>query len=62
MPAGSLARWYAATGDSDRALTLLEQVAKETPRALQQVTTDQSFDRMRSSARFKRLTATPTAG
>ena len=62
VPAGSLARWYAASGDTDRALALLEQVAKETPRALPQITNDPSFDRMRSSARFKRLAATPTAG
>jgi hypothetical protein len=62
VPAGSLARWYAASGDTDRALALLEQVAKETPRALQQITNDPSFDRMRLSARFKRLAAAPTAG
>ena len=61
VPAGSLARWYAASGDTDRALTLLERVAKETPRTLPQVTNDPSFDRMRSSARFRRLAATPTA-
>lgn len=62
VPAGPLARWYAASGDTDRALTLLEQVAKETPRLLPQIANDPSFDRVRSSARFKRLTATPTAG
>ncbi|HEU4927642.1 MAG TPA: tetratricopeptide repeat protein [Vicinamibacterales bacterium] len=62
VPAGPLARWYAASGDTDRALTLLEQVAKETPRMLPQIANDPSFDRVRSSARFKRLMATPTAG
>jgi TolB-like protein len=62
VPAGSLARWYAASGDSDRALALLEQVAKQTPRALPQITNDPNFDRIRSSARFKRLAATAPAG
>ena len=60
VPAGALARWYAATGNTERAFTLLEQLANEAPRAVPQVTFDPAFDRMRSSARFKRLAAPAT--
>jgi Tfp pilus assembly protein PilF len=55
LPAAPLARWYAANGDQERALGLLEQLADERPLTIRQIRNDPAFDRVRSSARFKRL-------
>ena len=55
QPLAALARWYAATGDTDRALAALEQMAARRPGALQTFKNDPAFERLKSSPRFRQL-------
>ena len=59
QPLGALARWYAATGDANRALAAFEQMAARRPGAIQAFKNDPAFERLKSSPRFRQLTGRP---
>ena len=59
QPLGALARWYAATGDTNRALAAFEQMAARRPGALQTFKNDPAFERLKSSPRFRQLVGRP---
>ena len=47
QPLGALARWYAATGDANRALAAIEQMAARRRGAIQALKNDPAFERRR---------------
>ena len=61
QPLGALVRWYAATGDTDRALAAFEQMAARRRGALQTYKNDPAFERLKSSPRFRQLVASAGA-
>ena len=55
QPLAALARWYAAVGDTQRAMTAIEQMAAQRPGAMQPIKNDPAFDRLKASPRFRQL-------
>jgi hypothetical protein len=55
LPAGPLARLYAATNDRERALAMLERVLASRPLGLQPLKGDPLFDGLRGDPRFREL-------
>ena len=55
QPLAALARWYAAVGDTQRAMTTVEQMAALRPASIQPIKNDPAFERLKGSPRFRQL-------